>query len=393
MTTIRAGGSPATVLRTVLDHGPIARSTIARLTGLSPATVTTTSNRLIDRGLLRERPTVVAVGSRRMGRPHVPIDIADEPMVCGIHLSLTHITVSLVDLRGRVIATDRHAHRGQPPNTVLDVAVELMTELTADRASRVLGIGFAVGGWVDPDRGIVVEHPLTCWNGVAVRELLEHRTGFDVHVDSHVRALVDAECLFGEPRARRSVVQLFVGNVIDAAFATDGLVHAGPGSAAGAVAHMPIEHSTEHCSCGRTGCFQATLSERVLVRDAVRRGIIEVPDFGVLLAAAESGNPSATQLLVDRSYRVGLVSGSLLDILNPEVFIVCDPGMHVLPECLDAVRAGVAESSYGRRDVVDSVLPSSFHGRLLPVAGGASMLGKLYRDPLEQLTGQLAPAL
>lgn len=381
------------MLRAVLDHGPIARSTVARSTGLSPATVTTATNRLIEKGLLRERPTVVAVGSRQMGRPHVPVDIADDPIVCGIHLSLTHILVALVDLRGRVIARERTPHRGRAPDEVLDIAAASAATLMASTDREVLGVGFAVGGWVDSERGVLVEHPLTCWNGTRVRDELEHRLGVDVQVESHVRALVDAEILFGEPRARHSVVQLFVGNLIDAAFATDGVVHAGPGSAAGAVAHMPIPGSTEQCTCGRTGCFQATLSERVLVRDAVQRNAIGVPDFEVLLTEAASGNAAATGLLVDRAYRVGLASGSLLDLFNPEVFIVCDPGINVVPGCLDAVRRGVSESSLGRRPISETVLPSSFPGNLLPIAAGTAVLGNVYRDPLEQAASRLTSAL
>lgn len=42
----------------VLDHGPIARSTIARRTGLSPAAVTGHAAELTELGLLRELPEV-----------------------------------------------------------------------------------------------------------------------------------------------------------------------------------------------------------------------------------------------------------------------------------------------------------------------------------------------
>ncbi len=94
-----------------------------------------------------------------------------------------------------------------------------------------------------------------------------HRSG---RPDGFARArLIDAEVLFGEPRARDSVVQLFVGNVVDAAFATGGVVHHGPRAAAGAVAHVLVENSVEECTCGRTGCVQATLSDRVLVGRAM----------------------------------------------------------------------------------------------------------------------------
>ncbi|WP_237720634.1 MULTISPECIES: MarR family transcriptional regulator [Rhodococcus] len=58
------------MLRTVLDRGPIARSTIARVTGLSPATVTTASAQLVERGLLRGRdPAERGDDPRGAGRP------------------------------------------------------------------------------------------------------------------------------------------------------------------------------------------------------------------------------------------------------------------------------------------------------------------------------------
>ncbi|MGW4278030.1 MarR family transcriptional regulator, partial [Streptomyces seoulensis] len=46
--------SASAVLRSVLAHGPVARSTIARLTGLSPAAVSDHCARLARLGLIRE---------------------------------------------------------------------------------------------------------------------------------------------------------------------------------------------------------------------------------------------------------------------------------------------------------------------------------------------------
>ncbi len=66
-------------------------------------------------------------------------------------------------------------------------------------------------------------------------------TGLPVHVDGHARALVNAERLFGRcAGGGRSVLHLFVGNVVDAAFATHDEVHHGPRSQAGAIAHLPL---------------------------------------------------------------------------------------------------------------------------------------------------------
>ena len=44
------------MLRAVLDHGPVARSSVARVTGLSAASVSGLTAELLDRGLFREAP-------------------------------------------------------------------------------------------------------------------------------------------------------------------------------------------------------------------------------------------------------------------------------------------------------------------------------------------------
>ncbi|MFB6783695.1 MarR family transcriptional regulator [Streptomyces sp. NPDC056352] len=57
----RASGT-GSVLGAILDHGPVARSTVARLTGLSPASVTGHVGQLLARGLVRERRRPPAPG-------------------------------------------------------------------------------------------------------------------------------------------------------------------------------------------------------------------------------------------------------------------------------------------------------------------------------------------
>src|ERR1700753_1523440 len=48
--------SAAAVLQAALDHGPVARSTVARLAGLSPAAVSRLCTDLAGAGLLRDAP-------------------------------------------------------------------------------------------------------------------------------------------------------------------------------------------------------------------------------------------------------------------------------------------------------------------------------------------------
>ncbi|MGW7205882.1 ROK family protein [Streptomyces sp. NPDC054837] len=369
--------SASVVLRSVLEHGPVARSTIARLTGLSPASVTDYCARFAGLGLIRD--AAVPRRSNGVGRPHVPVDLDSSGFVMGgVHVAVPHTTVALLDLRGRVVASRELKHEdGTEPGRVLARAADGLGALLAGAPGRrPLGVGFAAGGWVDQEAGTVVEHQLLGWRDVPVRELIGARTGLPVHVDGHARALVNAERLFGRARGSRSVLHLFVGNVVDAAFATNDEVHHGPRSQAGAIAHLPLDGGTQRCGCGRVGCLQVELSERTLCERARAAGVMAGVNPMRLVKGAAGGDAVAARLLVERSRMTGRAAGLLLDILNPETVVVTEVGAIHREDCLSALRAEVGPERAA------AVIPTSFPDSVLAVAGGSVALDMLYRDPL-----------
>ncbi|WP_329206111.1 ROK family protein [Streptomyces sp. NBC_00683] len=381
----RVSGTGA-VLSAILDHGPVARSTVARVTGLSPASVTGHVGHLLSRGLVRESQETT--GPRGLGRPHIPVEIdTGRFLVAGAHIAVAHSTVALMDLRGRVVAEDRRPHRSTEPRGILaDLAARLPRLTAAHAAGRtVLALGVATGHRVDSAAGVVVEHPHLGWRSVPVREILTAATGLPVHVDSHSRALARAEQMFGEVSTRASTVLLFIGAVVDAAFATAGELHRGPRSGAGSVAHLPLgpggSGDAEPCSCGRTGCLQSEVSERAMIRRAAEQGL-HVASFGELLDHAMADEPRAVALFRRRARLVGRAAALLLDMFDPECLVVVEPGAGRLPQCLADLRAEVAERSGVCDDPESAVVPSSFTGSVLATAGGAVALGALYTDPL-----------
>lgn len=379
----RRGANAGAVLRTVLHHGPIARSTIARITGLSPAAVTGHSADLAAAGLLRELPDEVR--SNGAGRPHIPVAIdVTRHLVAAVHIAIPQTTVALLDLRGRVLAGQGVPHTSTDPAVVVPRAARALAELCETHGGvRPLGIGTAVGGWVDAESGTVMDHPRLGWSLVPLRDLLSEATGLPVYLDNHSRALLHGEILLGRARTAASVLHLFVGNVVDAAFATRGEAHYGAGSQAGAIAHLPVDGSGARCSCGRVGCLEATVSEASLVRRAVEKGVIEAPDYRQLLQTACAGDDVALAMLVERASLVGRAVALLTDVFSPELVVVTDPAASYLPEVLAALRTSAEERLRTVRDDIDSMLiPSGFPGAILETAGAAVILDALYRDPL-----------
>ncbi|MEU9233134.1 ROK family protein [Streptomyces subrutilus] len=378
----RAATNAAAVLRTVLDHGPVARGGIAALSGLSPAAVSRQTTALLRGGLLRELPGPAG----GVGRPRIPLDLhtgaVGGPVAAGLHIGVPSSTFSLVDLRGRLLTRRAFPHEGRPPAGLsAEIAAGLGRFLAESDSGRpLLGVGAALGGWVRPDEGTVVHHPVLRWRQKPLGAELSAALGLPVRVDNHARAVARAEILFGRPEARGSLVHLFIGNVVDAAFGIGGTVHQGPGSAAGDVAHLPVPGSTARCACGRTGCLQATASDTALGAEAVRRGIVPDPSVPLLVDAAATGDPRAERLLRERARAVGRAAALLLDVFNPALMVVTELSSVLDEGCLAEIRTAATALSHVCDDPERIVVPYAGPA-VLPGAAATVLLSRVFQDP------------
>ncbi|MEV3858990.1 ROK family protein [Streptomyces sp. NPDC050095] len=382
----RRDANAATVLRTVLDHGPVARGGVARLSGLSPAAVSRQCTDLGRRGLLRDLPQRASAGT--VGRPRIPVDLhtgePDGPLAAGLHIGVPASTFGLVDLRGRVVARRTLRHDGIAEQELAGQVARALGEFLAEqRPGRpLLGVGAMLGGWVEPGRdGTVVRHDALGWHHRPLAADLSRALGLPVRLDNHARAIAQSEILYGRPAARRSLVHLFVGNVVDAALGIAGVVHRGPRSGAGDVAHLPVPDSLAPCACGRTGCLQATASDTVLAATAARLGIIPAPDSMRLWDAVATGDPRADRLLRDRARAVGRAVGLLLDVLNPDLVVVTEQSSLLDPVYLEEIRGAAVDHSHVC-DEPERIVGPHAGADVLPVAAGTVLLHPLFQNPL-----------
>lgn len=375
-TTARAANAAA-VLRAVLLHGPVPRSRIAELSGLSPATVTRLYPLLAERGLVRELDEPDA--AQTLGRPRVPVDLdASGWAVLGVHLGVRRSTFGLLDLRGRLLGAGELDHEDAAPRPVIDAACERLRALLARAAGvrRVLGLGVITGGRIDAETGVLAEQPGLGWREVNLRAEFGRRTGLPVFVDEHVRAMASAESLFGRAKRAGSLGYLYVGNVLGFAFGAEGAVHRGANSAAGDVTHLPLGRpplaDSEPCSCGARDCFLALAGERVVAEHAARLGMVDEPRIDLVLRAARAGDVRADRLLRERARNVGAAVSVLSRILDPELFVVAGRGLTEAAEYLPDLRAAAPVT----------VLPTAFGARVNAVAAASLVIDRVARDPL-----------
>ena len=377
--------SAGAILRTVLESGPVPRSVIATRAGLSPATVTWQTRALVEAGLLTELPETTR--SRGIGRPYSPLALDERNVVLAVHIAATRTTVAVVDIAGELRSTVKVPHRTNAPYDILDDAAAEIARVRAETTGRVLGLGVAIGGRVDRDSGTVLDHSYLRWHDVPVRRYLAARTGLATELDSHTRALMHAEQLYGRLRGTKSSVVLFVGNVVDTAFAVQGQVHYGPNSAAGSITRMLGIGVARAREDGESATVER-YSDHGLLRRASEclpaseiHAAETVPD---LIESARRPGP-ARDLFLERAAAMGRVAATLIDLLDPESVVIVDRGYGRVDGVEATYLRTVGEFCVLCPDPAGVVGCSSFTGRVLEMAGAAVALHGVFRTPLSVL--------
>jgi predicted NBD/HSP70 family sugar kinase len=332
------------VLNLIKEEGPIARVMIARHLGLSAASVTSIVGELQSLGLIHEVAQAPSAG----GRPAELLALnPTAASVIGVKLADDHLAGVVVDLNGAVNRSAELPIAAHDAGGVVDEIARLV-EILPGRSNgpRLLGVGVGLPGVIDGEAGICVDSPILGWRDVPLAEMLSTRLGLPVSIDNDVNTLAVAERLYGAGRTVTSFLAVTIGRGIGLGVVVDGHLYRGRLGGAGEFGHLPVEPGGPRCECGRSGCLEALVGDRALVRAAIDAGIIGAEDGpDALTAAADGGDPTARAILADAGTRIGVALSGLVNVLSPQLVILSGEGMrnqdHLEPPLRAALHAHV----------------------------------------------------
>jgi glucokinase-like ROK family protein len=383
--------SLAGVLQVVWRECEISRADIARRTGLSRSTVSILVDELLGLGLVRE----VGAGKSRGGRRPIVLRFDDDAAtILGVDLGATHVSATLTNLRGSVLAWEHGAH---PVREDPEGATALMTAL-AERCLRswggsrrlLLGIGMAVPSPVDPARpDFLNEVVVPGWKGIPVGQALRKRFRVPVLVDNDANLGALGERWWGAGRDVDDFAYIKLATGIGAGFYVDGRIYRGANGIAGEIGHISLDENGERCGCGLRGCLVTLVGAPALIRRAQAllrdqpESMLAGRTFGIagLEDAALAQDPVALQVVREAAVHLGIAVAGLLNLLNPRLVIV-GGGLARLGEALleplrDAVRTRTLASSAERARIVTSQLGA----RAIAVGAATLLLQRALSDP------------
>ncbi len=357
------------ILRLLRIHGRMARIDLARLVGLSPATVSAISAELIRHGLVHEIEGVEA--DRGRGRPKVMIElVAGTAYIVAVKVSINEVRVALGDFAGaigatEIIAVDSRALTAEALIRTIGDAIADFRGRKAGGHGPCLGIGVAVQGLV---RGAetMVWSPALAARDINIVRPLATRFGLPVVMMNDANGIASAVRNRAGLQSVDNLAVVMLGSGVGMGLILNGRLYDGSTGAAAEFGHSKFQLDGPLCMCGKRGCIESYAADYALHRDArtvlgLDASNVQHPseaEMQAICRLADRGDAGALALFAQAGRVLGYGLANLIALVSPDLILVTGPGVRAYRHLENGMRQGLAEA------VVDTLLT---HTRIEPL--------------------------
>ena len=296
----------------------------------------------------------------------------------GVDLGGTNLKVALVEDSGRIVRrASLPSEAADGPHRVLDRMAEGVARVLGGLpdGERLAGIGVGAPGAVSLDRTTVTKPPnLHGWDSVHLPRQLGRRLGGvpldgPILVDNDANVAGLGSAFYGAGAPHDSFVMVTLGTGVGGAIIHQNRLFRGVTGAAGEIGHVSIDYEGPYSRAGVAGAAEAYLGQRFLSRHAryqllarethlhetAGHDLCDV-DPRQLHAAAVAGDPGATEVLAWAGHKLGVLLGSVVNLLDIRVFIVgggvSQAGDYILEPARQALQRAVMPSMLDGVEVI-----------------------------------------
>ncbi|TGA83658.1 ROK family transcriptional regulator, partial [Streptomyces palmae] len=319
-------------LELLVTHGPLTRTRLGELTGLSKPTASQLLARLEAAGLVRATGTAT-------GRPGPNARLyAINPAaahVAALAVDQEGVTAAVADITGRTLGEHRVATPAAGPRAPQDPVGIVRTAVAG--AARAAGIGLdalhhtvvGIPGALDPRTGeLRYAAHLPGWHFPALRAELAAALGTPVLVENDVNLAAVAEQHHGAAQDFDDFVLVWVDEGVGAAVVLGGRVLRGTTGGAGEIGYMPLPGAPlarggppAAARPDAGGGFQKLVGAPAVVELARRHGI-EAAGAGEALATALRTPGAGERVLGELARRLATGLASVVAVVDPELVVL-----------------------------------------------------------------------
>lgn len=250
------------IFRLIYNSDKISRQEIADQLGLSLPTVNQNLKMLMEDGLIEYVGNFTSTGGRRAQA--ITIDNNARKAI-SVNIKADYINVDVVGLKGQIIysmAVKAHFSKSSAYIEKLTDAVRHAVDYVGADADDILGVGVTVPGILDDEKQILISAPPLKAKNYDFTRLIS-AIDYPVVVMNDARAEAYAGHWFnGKPEDEK--IYIMLGEGVGGAYINASAIRNGVHNRGGEFGHMVIHPEGKQCLCGKKGCFEAYVSEKVL---------------------------------------------------------------------------------------------------------------------------------
>jgi predicted NBD/HSP70 family sugar kinase len=317
----------------LLAHGPLSRTRIGKLTGLSKPTASQLLARLEAAGL------VLATGTTE-GRPGPNAQLYEvNPAAghaAGLDVTPERVLAAVADVTGRTVGTYEVP---TPARKAAGAVVRQVTEaldgavkaagLTRDDVRRLV---VATPGAFDPNTGrLRYASHLPGWHAPTLLDELAAALPMPVEYENDVNLVAVAEQRLGAAQGHDDFVLLWNEGGLGAALVLGGRLHRGWTGGAGEVGFLPVPGAplVRQVTKANSGGYQELAGSQAIPRLAAELGMTGIPsgpyaEVAAALVERAAAEDTVLNRLLLQTYATRLATGlaSLVSVLDPEIVVL-----------------------------------------------------------------------
>jgi glucokinase len=303
--------------------------------------------------------------------------------ILGVDIGGTNLVVGAVTEDGVRVRGLLSEPTGAPdgPDAVIDRILRMAWSVIAttrreDRDAEIAGVGIGSPGPLDRKRGLVIFTPNLRWKDMPVRDRIGDGLRLPAALDNDANCAMLGEHWVGAAKGARDAVCFTIGTGIGGGIVVDGKLVHGASDAAAEIGHITIDVNGRRCGCGNDGCLEAYASGPAIARRAVEA--IEAGAASSILTlaggdparitaqtvfeATAAGDALADELVRDTARYLGVGIANMLNIMNPEVVVICGGVTQAGDHLFVPLRREVARRAFKPAVEACRILPGALAG-------------------------------
>jgi predicted NBD/HSP70 family sugar kinase len=319
-------------LELLTKHGPLSRSQLVRLTGLSKPTTGEVLSRLLAEGL------VVLAGTTSGTRgPHAQLYDINNGLahVAGVNAEEDCVTAAVADLTGRIVGEASIATSpasGDNPVPAVQRALRSAARRARQPVRSMHHVVVGVAGSFDASSDqVLYADDLSGWDSPAVVRQLRKALHVPLTIENDANLAAVAERTRGSAQEVDTFTLLWVGRGLGLAVEFGGRLYRGATGGAGEVGYIPVAGT----SAGPSATFQDAIGSDAVLELARRHGSSGTsPD--AVLSEADDDEPFLQEL----ARRLATCVATIVAVLDPPLLVLsgptCQRGGHPLARLTEA---------------------------------------------------------